>query len=113
MSLVARARSRRRSSSATPPFTIHRGLPPTAERSSAPARIMYEIQPRTRPSLTLASRAYAWAYLARTPADGGGPVGGLRVDVMPHHRGSLGGGDSGAALSSRAARVRAARPHRA
>ena len=109
----ARARSRRRSSSATPPFTMNRGFPPSAARSSTPAMIMYETQARTRPSLTPTSRAYACAYLVSTPADGGGPVGGLRVGVARHHRESTWCGDSDDGVSSRAALVRAARPHRA
>jgi len=42
---------------ASPPFTVNRGCPLAAARSSAPAMTMYEIHPRTRPSLRPASRA--------------------------------------------------------
>jgi hypothetical protein len=38
---------------------------------------MYEIHARTRPSLTPRFFAYARAYRASTPADGGGSVGGF------------------------------------
>lgn len=37
------------------------------------------------PSATPISRAYACAYLARTPADGGGPLGGFRPVVISFH----------------------------
>ena len=46
-----------RGASAIPPFTVNRGWPLAAARSSAPAMTMYEIHPRTRPSLRPASRA--------------------------------------------------------
>lgn len=61
-----------------------------AARSRTPAVIMYEIQVRTRPSLTPLARAYAWAYFASTPADGGGPLGGFSVGITLAHRVAIG-----------------------
>jgi hypothetical protein len=67
---------------------------------------------RTRPSLTPASRAYACAYLARTPTEGGGPVGGFLVGVTQRHRESIWRGACDDAVSYRAALVPGVPPHR-
>src|SRR5438034_2323829 len=107
MPFVARARSRRRSSSATPPFTKP-GIPPISRAFEHTGHDHVRDPGADMSFADATSRACACAYLLSTPADGGGPVGGFRVGVTRHHRESTWCGDSDDGVSSRAALVRAA-----
>lgn len=67
-----------RSSSPTPPWTINSGKLAFLGPSRTPAMIMWATHARTRPPRGRARVRAACAYLAGTPAEGGGPAGRLR-----------------------------------